>query len=145
MATPQTLPVAATSERTGTPPGIGSAQAGAKAQPAHGSPARGPALAAGTAQPVGSQALVPVAPLGASSEQNEFSGPVLRLPVELDVSVPVQEFRVRNLLALAPGQLIESQWGHGSDIPLAAGETQLAWTEFEVVDARLAVRVTRLA
>ena len=70
---------------------------------------------------------------------------VARLPVELDVSVAVREFRVRNLLALAPGQVIETQWAHGEDLPLAAGDVQLAWSEFEVVDTQLAVRVTRLA
>jgi len=69
----------------------------------------------------------------------------MRLPVELDVSVPVREFRVRNLLALAPGQLIETQWVHGNDLPLAAGEVQLAWSEFEVVETRLGVRITHLA
>jgi flagellar motor switch/type III secretory pathway protein FliN len=40
---------------------------------------------------------------------------VARLPVELDVAVPVREFRVRNLLALEPGQVIETQWAHGED------------------------------
>jgi len=30
-------------------------------------------------------------------------------------------------------------------LPLAAGEVQLAWSEFEVIETRLAVRVTRLA
>jgi hypothetical protein len=30
-------------------------------------------------------------------------------------------------------------------MPLAAGDVQLAWSEFEVVDSQLAVRVTRLA
>ena len=52
---------------------------------------------------------------------------------------------MRNLLALEPGQVIETQWAHGEDMPLAAGEVQLAWSEFEVVDSQLAVRVTRLA
>jgi flagellar motor switch protein FliM len=65
--------------------------------------------------------------------------------VELDVAVPVREFRVRNLLALEAGQVIETQWTHGEDIPLASGAVQLAWSEFEVVDAQLAVRITRLA
>jgi flagellar motor switch protein FliN/FliY len=74
-----------------------------------------------------------------------MSAAVARLPVELDVSVPVREFRVRNLLALAPGQLIETRWALGEDMPLAAGEVQLAWSEFEVVETQLAVRVTRLA
>jgi hypothetical protein len=68
-----------------------------------------------------------------------------RLPVELDVSVPLRNFRVRDLLTLEPSQLIESAWGHGEDVPLAAGKVQLAWSEFEVVDTQMAVRVTRLA
>jgi flagellar motor switch protein FliM len=74
----------------------------------------------------------------------ELTGPVARLPVELDVAVPVRDFRVRNLLVLEPGQVIESQWSHGEDMPLASGAVQLAWSEFEVVDSQLAVRVTRL-
>jgi flagellar motor switch protein FliN/FliY len=69
---------------------------------------------------------------------------VAKLPVELEVAVPVREFRVRNLLSLAPGAVIESQWNHGNDVPLAAGHVQLAWSEFEVVQTQLAVRVTRL-
>lgn len=67
------------------------------------------------------------------------------LPVEVEVGVPVREFRVRNLLALEPGQVIESQWNHAEDVPLGAGKVQLAWSEFEVLDAQMAVRVTRLA
>lgn len=74
----------------------------------------------------------------------ELRGPLARLPVELDVAVPVRDFRVRNLLALAPGHLVESRWGHGADVPVFAGDVQLAWSEFEVVDTQLAVRVTRL-
>jgi len=30
-------------------------------------------------------------------------------------------------------------------VPLSAGDVQLAWSEFEVIEAQLAVRVTRLA
>jgi hypothetical protein len=91
------------------------------------------------------QALVP-SPHAAQEGEGIALTPALgRLPVELDVSVPVRGFRVRNLLALEPSQLIESGWGHGEDVPLAAGAVQLAWSEFEVVDTELAVRVTRLA
>jgi flagellar motor switch protein FliN/FliY len=73
-----------------------------------------------------------------------LTAPMARLPVELDVAVPVREFRVRDLLALELGQVIETEWVHGEDMPLAAGDVQLAWSEFEVVDSQLAVRVTRL-
>lgn len=75
----------------------------------------------------------------------KLSAPVARMPVELDVAVPVRAFKVRNLLALETGQVIETEWGHDEDLPLAAGEVQLAWSEFEVMDTTLAVRVTRLA
>jgi flagellar motor switch protein FliN/FliY len=81
----------------------------------------------------------------AESGALRLSAPLERLPVGLVVSVPVREFRIRNLLAMAPGALIETQWGHGEDLPLSSGDVQLAWTEFEVVDSRLAVRVTRLS
>jgi len=86
------------------------------------------------------QALVP-APLPPPGEAAPvFSAPIPQLPVELGVTIPVRE-----LLALAPGQVIETQWSQGDDLPLAAGDVQLAWSEFEVVETRLAVRVTRLA
>jgi flagellar motor switch protein FliM len=80
-----------------------------------------------------------------AQEPLRLSPPVSRLPVELDVSIPVRSFRVRNLLALQPGQVIETQWGQNQDLPLAAGDVQLAWSEFEVVDTKMGVRVTRLA
>ena len=91
------------------------------------------------------QALVPVPRVAEEDEENAFSREVTQLPVELDVAVPVRDFRVRHLLALVPGQLIESHWSHGDDVPLAAGEVQLAWSEFEVAETQLMVRVTRLA
>jgi flagellar motor switch protein FliN/FliY len=90
------------------------------------------------------EALVPVAPTLGGDGGIVLSSSMARLPVELDVAVPVRQFRVRNLLALEPGQLIESQWANGEDLPLAAGAVQLAWSEFEVIETQLAVRVTRL-
>lgn len=67
-----------------------------------------------------------------------------RLPIEVDVAVPVRKFRVRNLLALEKGTVVESLWLPGEDLPLAARGAQLAWSEFEVIDRKLAVRITRL-
>jgi flagellar motor switch protein FliM len=78
-------------------------------------------------------------------EPQTLSPLIGRLPVELEVAVPVREFRVRNLLSLEKGNVIETQWAHGDDLPLSAGEVQLAWSEFEVIESRLAIRVTRVA
>jgi flagellar motor switch/type III secretory pathway protein FliN len=91
------------------------------------------------------QALVPAPESQQDEEEPIFRAPISRLPVALGVTVPVREFRMRQLLALAPGQVIETQWSHGDDLPLAAGEVQVAWGEFEVIETQLAVRVTRLA
>jgi flagellar motor switch protein FliN/FliY len=91
------------------------------------------------------EALVPSAHSLEQMSAVPLRPPLARLPVELDVSVPVRGFRVRNLLALEPGQVIETQWAQGEDMPLAAGAVQLAWSEFEVVETELAVRITRLA
>ena len=90
------------------------------------------------------QVLAPSPPALEEGEGIVLTSQLSRLPVELEVSVPVRGFRVRNLLALELSQLVESDWGHGEDVPLAAGEVQLAWSEFEVIDTALAVRVTRL-
>ena len=90
-------------------------------------------------------ALVPGAPEIPEGPTLHLAPPVARLPVEMDVSIPVREFRVRNLLALEPGQIIETEWGNSDDVPLAAGSVQLTWAEFEVVETQLAVRITRLA
>jgi flagellar motor switch protein FliN/FliY len=91
------------------------------------------------------QALVPLSREVEEGEPIRLTPALARLPVELDVAVPVRNFRVRNLLALETGKLVETDWNHGDDLPLAAGPVQLAWSEFEVVESRLAVRVTRLA
>jgi flagellar motor switch/type III secretory pathway protein FliN len=123
-----------------SPAGTGpaGAHASAGASPVAASPDAG-------AQSTGS-ALVPSPRRPGELESEPGFGPlVARLPVELDVAVPVREFRVRNLLALEPGTVIESRWNHGNDLPLAAGDVTLAWTEFEVIETQLGVRVTRLA
>jgi flagellar motor switch protein FliN/FliY len=99
----------------------------------------------GLAEIATEQALMPSPNLPVEGRGIVLSAQVAQLPVELDVAVPVRDFRVRNLLALEPGKLLETQWVNGEDLPLAAGAVQLAWSEFEVVDSHLAVRVTRLA
>jgi flagellar motor switch protein FliN/FliY len=68
-----------------------------------------------------------------------------KLPLQLDLRVPVPSFRVQRLLSLEKGQVVETAWSHTEDLPLWSGGVQLVWTEFEVVDQKIAVRVTRLA
>lgn len=75
----------------------------------------------------------------------ERRSPIKCIPVEIDVSIPIRRFLVRDVLALNEGQVIGTPWLEGEDMPLAAHGTQLAWSEIEVIDQKLAVRITRLA
>jgi hypothetical protein len=89
-------------------------------------------------------ALVPSEADQRQDSNRKFDGPISRLPVELDVAVPIRDFRIRNLIALEPGLVVASQWGQSDDLPVMSGNQPLAWSEFEVVDTHLAVRLTRL-
>jgi flagellar motor switch protein FliN/FliY len=99
----------------------------------------------GTYEAAGSQLLrlrselPPAKPLALTPDS-----PLVRLPVQLDVMVPVPAFRVQDLLSLEPGAVLESRWTHSEDIPVWCGGVQLIWAEFEVVEQKLAVRVTRI-
>lgn len=72
--------------------------------------------------------------------------PVLsRLLVTMAAKVPLSRFRVQDLLGLAEGQVFESTSSDTEDVPLKVGDVQLGWTEFEVVEQKIALRLTRLA
>ena len=140
------MTMAATAQSVTPPQGAGTLQ-----RPLSGTALHGPEGIAGAVKEEAKlnapASLVAVNGFEMSEDAEELSGFPRRygsLPVSLQVTVPVREFRVRNLLAMAPGEIIETLWAHGEDLPLASGGVQLAWTEFVVVDTRLAVRVTRL-
>jgi flagellar motor switch protein FliN/FliY len=130
----------------------GSAGQNQPGQNQHGQNRPAQAGAAGTQIAVAPQqerALVPASTADESTDDETnskaFGTQIARLPVELDVSIPLHNFRVRDLLALEPGRLVQSEWSSGVDLPLAAGAVQLAWSEFEVIETLLVVRLTRLA
>ena len=66
------------------------------------------------------------------------------LPVQISISLPIPRFRVRDLLALDPGQILSTDWPNGDDLPLSVDQVQLAWVEMESVEQEMAVRITRL-
>ncbi len=68
-----------------------------------------------------------------------------RLPMRLDGMVKVHSFRVQDLLSMEKGTIVETVHEHTQDVPVLCGGALLAWAEFEVLDMRLAVRLTRLA
>jgi flagellar motor switch/type III secretory pathway protein FliN len=71
--------------------------------------------------------------------------PVLELPCDLLVDLPLPNFRIADLLKLRPGSVIDAQWRVGRDVPLRLNGALIGWIEFEVMGDRLAVRLTELA
>lgn len=67
-----------------------------------------------------------------------------RLELMMAVEVPLLRFKVQDLLRLSEGQVFESAFSDIEDVPLKVGDVQLGWTEFEVVDQKIALRLTRL-
>jgi flagellar motor switch protein FliM len=67
-----------------------------------------------------------------------------QLRVLLRATVALNRFRVRDLLALEAGQVFESLSPDSEDVAVMVGQVQLAWSEFEVTEQRMAVRLTRL-
>ena len=68
-----------------------------------------------------------------------------QLPLKLNVAVPLPGFRVRDLLALRGGQTVGTLWKISEDVPVKIGLVQFGWSEFEIVEQRMAVRLTRLS
>jgi flagellar motor switch/type III secretory pathway protein FliN len=71
--------------------------------------------------------------------------PVMGLPCELTVELPLPDFKIADLLSLRTGAVIEARWRVGQDVPLRLNGTLIGWSEFEVVGRKLAVRLTELA
>ena len=70
---------------------------------------------------------------------------VRELACYLTVDLPLPNFHVADLVALDRQSVIDTHWPVGNDVPLRVNGELLAWCEFEVVESRLAVRLTELA
>lgn len=92
---------------------------------------------------------------GASSQEVAFDRgnvseearwqPVLALPCELVVELPLPNFKVSDFLKLQTGSVIAADWRLTRDVPLRANGNLIAWGEFDGSGSRLAVRLTELA
>lgn len=90
-------------------------------------------------------AVEPDASEAAVSFPEEIEERLLDAPLLLDVQISIRDLRVKDILAIEKGKVFQTQWPGDEDIPAGCGGVQLVWTEFEVIEKRLAVRVTRLA
>jgi len=66
------------------------------------------------------------------------------LRVALAVAVALHRFTVKDLLELREGQVFKTLSPTTEDVPLMIGHVQLGWSEFEAVEQRMAMRLTRL-
>ncbi|HLW89251.1 MAG TPA: FliM/FliN family flagellar motor C-terminal domain-containing protein [Terriglobales bacterium] len=71
--------------------------------------------------------------------------PLLGLPCQLTVDLPLPHFTIADLLEMGAGSVIRSSWRVARDVPLRVNGTLIGWSEFEAVGKRLAVRLTELA
>jgi flagellar motor switch/type III secretory pathway protein FliN len=67
-----------------------------------------------------------------------------QLRVTLRAGAMLNRFRVSDLLAMKEGQVFESLTPATEDVPVKVGQVQLGWSEFEVLEQRMALRLTRL-
>lgn len=103
-----------------------------------------PSEAAETPEEIGKSEVVPALPWMARIEQHRAWSILSQLPVAMSAEIPLIRFRVKDLLALTEGQVFETGWPDTEDVPLKAAEVQIGWTEFEVVEQKIALRLTRL-
>lgn len=67
------------------------------------------------------------------------------LPCNLGVELSVPRVTVGDILRLQVDSVVETRWQQNADVPIRANGQLIAWAEFEGVDEKLAVRVTRIA
>ncbi len=82
---------------------------------------------------------------GATEDQEARWRPVLGLPCQLTVDLPLPNFTVSDFLALRRGSVLGTGWRLAQDIPLRINGTLIGWAEFEGAGGKLAVRLTELA
>jgi flagellar motor switch/type III secretory pathway protein FliN len=70
--------------------------------------------------------------------------PLLGLPFQLTVDLPLFHFTIADLLQLGVGSVMKTSWRVARDVPLRVNDTLIGWSEFEAVGNRLAVRLTEL-
>ncbi len=72
--------------------------------------------------------------------------PVLsQIPERVIAYIPLPRFTVRQLLELQTGSVIRSASLTSDLVPMKIGLVRLVWGEFEMIDHKLALRVTKLA
>ncbi len=68
----------------------------------------------------------------------------LQLPCQLTVALGVPHFTIRDLLSLDVNSLVNTRRREGAHVPVMVNGVMVGWAEFDVIDGRLAVRMTEM-
>jgi len=68
----------------------------------------------------------------------------LELPCRLYVGLEIPQFTIRDLLALNSNSLVDTRRREGAHVPVLVNGVMVGWAEFDVIDGRLAVRMTEM-
>jgi flagellar motor switch/type III secretory pathway protein FliN len=88
--------------------------------------------------------IVPISPWMPRIEEHPAWETLAQLRVTIRVGVALNRFKVQDLLLLKEGQVFESLSPDTEDVPLMVGKVQLGWSEFEILEQRMALRLTRV-
>ncbi len=88
--------------------------------------------------------IVPISPWMPRIEEHPAWETLAQLRVTIRVGVALNRFKVQDLLSLKEGQVFESLSSDTEDVPLMIGKVQLGWSEFEILEQRMALRLTRV-
>jgi flagellar motor switch/type III secretory pathway protein FliN len=88
--------------------------------------------------------MVPVLSWMPRIEEHPAWETLAQLRVTIRVGVALNRFKVRDLLSLKEGQVFESLSPDTEDVPVMVGQIQVGWSEFEILEQRMALRLTRL-
>ncbi len=68
----------------------------------------------------------------------------LDLSCHLYVALRVPNFTIRDLLSLGGHSVVDTQQPEGAHVPVMVNGVMVSWAEFDVIEERLAVRLTEL-
>ena len=67
------------------------------------------------------------------------------LPCTVSLDIPLQRFTIGDLANLGKGSIVTTAYARNNDVPLYVNSQLIGWAELEVIDERLAVRITEVA
>jgi flagellar motor switch protein FliN/FliY len=83
-------------------------------------------------------------PRGLEPASPELWPEALGLPCQLIVSLKIPQFTIRDLLALSVNSLVNTHRREGAHVPIVVNGVMIAWAEFDVLEGKLAVRMTEM-